>query len=133
MIEKAMNQPVQGEIEVSAQVLEVIAGIATQEVTGVYAATKSFSEDFLKHFANHEYRRGIELSVEDNEFIIDIYVNIYYGVPVPDLARRIQQHVREQVYYMTEIELKEVNVHFAKIIPETLKLDDIVDDEELYD
>lgn len=129
MIEKNMIQTVQGEIEVSAQVLEVIAGIATHEVSGVYAAPKSFSDDFLKHFANHEYRRGIHLSLEDGEFILDIYVNIYYGVNVPDLARRIQYHVREQIYNMTEIELSEVNVHIAKIIPETLALDDIYDEE----
>lgn len=133
MVEQSKRQPIQGEIEVSAQVLEVIAGIATHEVSGVYSAQKSFSEDLLKYFANHEYRRGIELTIKEGQFIFDIYVNIYYGVNVPDLARRVQCHVREQVYNMTEIEIDEINIHIVKIVPEVLELEDIIDDEELLD
>lgn len=128
-MEANKRSEVLGEIEVSAQVLEVIAGIATSEVPGVHENFKSFSNDFLNYSPNREYRRGMNLTIEDGKFIVDAYVNIYYGVNVPEIAHKIQKNVRDQIYFMTEIEIEEVNVHIVKIIPEKMKLEDFLDED----
>ena len=49
-----------------------------------------------------------------------------YGVNVPKVAKEIQKNVKDQVYYMTEVELDEVNVHILGIVPDQTTAIDVL-------
>ncbi|MDO5741995.1 MAG: Asp23/Gls24 family envelope stress response protein, partial [Vagococcus sp.] len=59
------------------------------------------------------------------------YLN--YGVSVPKVALSMQEKVKEQVLFMTDLELKEVNIHVVGVIPEKMvnpTLDELLQLEE---
>ncbi|WP_018659845.1 Asp23/Gls24 family envelope stress response protein [Allofustis seminis] len=122
------SKAVYGNIEISQEVLEVIAGKATHDVAGVYGTQKSFSNEVLNYFNNKEFRRGVQLTKsETGELVLDIYVNLDYGVKVSEVALAIQKNVRDQIYFMTNIHINEINVHIVGIVSVKTELADILE------
>lgn len=126
MIETSDRNNPLGEIKVSAEVLEVIVGIATLEVEGVYGMKTGFSSDLRTMFGRNEHSRGVALDADELGTAVDVYCYFKYGVNVPKVAKEIQLNVKEQVYYMTEVELEEVNVHIVGIVPEQTAAIDVL-------
>lgn len=118
MIETSSRNNPLGEIKVSADVLEVIIGIATLEVEGVYGMRKNFSSDLRSMLGRDDHSKGVALDVDELGTSVDVYCYFNYGANVPKVAKEIQMNVKEQVYYMTDVELEEVNVHIVGVIPE---------------
>lgn len=114
-----------GEIEVAPEVLEVIAGIAANEVDGVYAMQGKFTKKMKNIFGKTNHKKGVHLNSEEDGLKLDIYCYFKFGVNVPDVAKTIQQRVREQVLHMTEISLAEVNIHIADIVPEKTTIQEL--------
>lgn len=126
MIETSSKNNPLGEIKVSADVLEVIIGIATLEVDGVYGMQKNLSSDIRSMFGRSDFSKGVSLSVNEWGSAVDVYCYFKYGVNVPKVARDIQINVNDQVYHMTDVEIDEVNVHIVGIIPEQLATIDVL-------
>lgn len=114
-----------GEIEVAPEVVEVVAGIAANEVDGVYAMQGKFSQSMKNVFGKPNHKKGVHLNADEDGLKLDIYCYFKFGVNVPDVAKTIQQRVREQVLHMTEITLAEVNIHIADIVPEKTTIQEL--------
>lgn len=126
MIETSDRNNPLGEIKVSAEVLEVIIGIATLECDGVYGMKKDFSSDLRTMLGRNEHSRGVSLEADELGTSVDVYCYFKYGVNVPKVAKEIQKNVKDQVYYMTEVELGEVNVHILGIVPDQTTAIDVL-------
>lgn len=107
-----------GEIEVAPEVLEVIAGIAANEVDGVYAMQGKLAAGVSELFGRVNHKKGVHLSADEEQLKVDIYCYFKYGVNVPKVAREMQKKIKDQVYHMTDIQLSEVNIHIVGIVPE---------------
>ncbi len=118
MIETSNKNNPLGEIKVSAEVLEVIIGIASLEVDGVYGMRANLSSDIRTMLGRNEHSKGVSLNTNEYGTLVDVYCYFNYGVNVPKVAKEIQENVKDQVYYMTDVELDEVNVHIVGIVPE---------------
>lgn len=116
-----------GEIEVAPEVLEVIAGIAANQVEGVYAMQGKLASGVSELFGKVDHKKGVHLSTDDNGLIVDVYCYLKYGAQVPKVAAEIQRSIKEQVDHMTDIDLAEVNIHIAGIVPEKSALADLLD------
>ncbi|MCC5889649.1 MAG: Asp23/Gls24 family envelope stress response protein [Alkalibacterium sp.] len=116
-----------GEIEVAPEVIEVIAGIAANEVDGVYAMQGKFTRNMKNVFGKTNHKKGIHLVTDEDGLKVEIYCYFNFGVNVPEVAKTIQQRVREQVLHMTDIELAEVNIHIADIVPEKTTIQELFD------
>lgn len=103
-----------GDIVISPRVLEVITGIATAKVDGVYSLqNKAVTDGFSKTALG----KGVYLQTsEDGTVTADIYVSLQYGVSVPQVAMAIQQAVKSAVYDMAEVIISEVNIHVTGIV-----------------
>lgn len=126
MIETSDRNNPLGEIKVSAEVLEVIIGIATFECDGVYGMKKGFSSEFRTMLGQNDHSRGVSLEADELGTSVDVYCYFKYGVNVPKVAKEIQKNVKDQVYYMTEVELDEVNVHILGIVPDQTTAIDVL-------
>lgn len=113
------KSPAQGEelgrIHLAPEVLEVIIGIATNEVEGVAMTKGNFADDVVEKFGKTVHGKGVKTVWQDDELAIDIYCVIEYGYVVPKVAQEIQEQVRQTIYHMTSLETKEVNVHITGI------------------
>ena len=121
-----------GESEVAQEVIEVISGIAASKVSGVYAMRGKLSSGVSELFGRVDHKKGVHLTSDEEGLKVDVYCYLNYGVSVPKVALELQQKVREQLIQMTDIELKEVNIHVVGIVPEKSDLKDLFsfDDED---
>ncbi|KRN29664.1 hypothetical protein IV38_GL000551 [Lactobacillus selangorensis] len=128
-----------GKIEIAPEVLEIILGIAAEQVDGVYQMRGSLANNINAWLGRTNRGKGVTLTTDDNgELSADVYVYLNYGVAVPKVALDMQQSLQQQLLYMTDLKLKNVNVHVVGVVPEKtvpvnpedLFKDDDEDDEE---
>ncbi|MGX7198949.1 Asp23/Gls24 family envelope stress response protein [Enterococcus nangangensis] len=124
-----------GDIIIAPEVIEVIIGIAASKVEGVYGMQGSFSENVAALFDRKAARhaKGVYLKIEEQGIIVDIYCYLNYGVSVPKVALDMQEKVKQQVLFMTDIHLAEVNVHVVAVVPEKVEIPALEDLMELED
>ena len=91
-----------GCIHISEDVLATIAGGAAAEAEGSLATKKSNA-------------RGVRVAVDEDGAVIDLYVMIRYGYPIPEVAEKIQNAVSTAVESMTGFAAKAVNVHVGGV------------------
>ncbi|WP_179395604.1 Asp23/Gls24 family envelope stress response protein [Lacticaseibacillus absianus] len=114
----------QGTIEIVPEVLEVILGIAAVSVDGVYQMRGSLTSSINEWFGRANHGKGVALTVDGERLTADVYVYLDYGVAVPKVALAMQETLREQLLFMTDLTLDEVNVHVVGVVPEkTAKID----------
>lgn len=108
----------QGTIEIVPEVLEVILGIAASQVDGVYQMRGTLGSSINAWFGRANHGKGVSVTVADDKITADVYVYLDYGVSVPKVALAMQEQLREQLLFMTDLTLDEVNVHVVGVIPE---------------
>lgn len=96
-----------GCIHISEDVLATISAGAAAEVEGV--------NGLMNLAAKKTAARGVRLSVADNAAVIDLYVMVRYGYPIPEVAEKIQNAVASAVEAMTGFAVKSVNVHVGGV------------------
>ena len=119
-----------GEIVIAPEVIEVIIGIAASKVDGVYAMRGDLASNVTELFGRAAHAKGVYLKNDDDGLKVALYCYLNYGVAVPKVALDMQEKVRQQVLYMTDIELAEVNIHVVGVIPEKLATPNL---DELFD
>lgn len=107
-----------GEIVIAPEVIEVIIGIAASKVDGVHRMQANFVTNITELLGGSVHGKGVQLEVTDEGIKVDIYSYLKYGVSVPKVAMEIQSRVKQQVLFMTDLELAEVNVHVVAVVPE---------------
>ncbi|HLQ39334.1 MAG TPA: Asp23/Gls24 family envelope stress response protein [Tetragenococcus sp.] len=118
-----------GDIVIAPEVIEVIIGIAASKVEGVYRMQGNLVNNVTEFLGRSAYGKGVRLEMDEEAIKVDIYTYIKYGISVPEVAMNIQKRVKQQVLFMTDIELSEVNVHVVAVVPE--KTDEL-DIEKLF-
>ena len=118
-----------GEIVIAPEVIEVISGIAASKVDGVYRMQGTFANNVTELLGRSAYGKGVRLEMDETGIKVDIYTYMKYGVSVPKVAMEMQKRVKEQVLFMTDVDLSEVNVHVVAVVPEKAEQLDL---EELF-
>lgn len=110
-----------GEINITTQVLETIAAKAASEVEGVHKLHASLQNEVGEFFGMNPSRVGAKVKRQGSDIHIDVEVHLQYGYSVPEVAVKVQQRVKEQILFMTDLVVQEVNVHVVTIETETAK------------
>ena len=110
-IKKENNEQENG-IEISNDVIAVIAGVAVSEVQGVASMSGSFAGGISEVLSGKKnLAKGIKVEKADNIAKIDVNIIVEYGSRIPDVAFEIQNRVKKAVEGMTGFKVEEVNVH----------------------
>jgi uncharacterized alkaline shock family protein YloU len=123
-------QPTLGRIEIAPEVIEIILGIAARKVDGVYQMRGTLTSSINALFGRQNQGKGVKISVNDDQITADVYAYLNYGVAVPQVALKMQTTIREQLLFMTDLELAAVNIHVVGIVPE--KMENVVDPDNLF-
>jgi uncharacterized alkaline shock family protein YloU len=99
-----------GKVEISPEVIEVIASIAASDVEGVAAMRGSFASGVVERFGKKSHGKGVKVELTDSGISIDVYVSMKYGVSIPDVAQQIQDYIRQALLDMTALEATDINV-----------------------
>lgn len=99
-------------IQISNDVVAVIAGVAVSEVPGVAGMAGGFAGGITEVFSGKKnLAKGIKVEVSDTKAKIDVNIIVEYGSRIPDVAFEIQNRVKKAVESMTGLNVEEVNVH----------------------
>lgn len=117
---EATNQDANVEIatnlNISEDVISIIAGLAASEVEGIAGMTLGFVDGINQILgSNKKYSKGVKISLEGRKVTIDLYVNVKYGVRIPDIAWAAQNAVKSAVENMTGLEVSNVNINVQGI------------------
>ena len=99
-------------IQISNDVIAVIAGVAVSEVQGVASMARSFAGGITEVLSGKKnLAKGIKVDKENENVKIDVNIIVEYGTRIPDIAFEIQNRVKTSVETMTGLKVEEVNVH----------------------
>jgi len=110
-------------IQISNDVIAVIAGVAVSEVAGVAGMAGGFAGGITEVFSGKKnLAKGIKVDATETEAKIDVNIIVEYGTRIPDVAFEIQNRVKKAVENMTGLKVEEVNVHVQGVNTESKKV-----------
>ena len=118
-------------IEISNDVIAVIAGVAVSEVQGVSSMAGGFAGGISEVLSGKKnLAKGIKVDKEENKVKIDVNIIVEYGTRIPDVAFEIQNRVKTSVENMTGLKVEEVNVHVQGVNTNTVSKEETEQNEE---
>lgn len=101
-----------GRIEVSTTAIASLASQAVLECYGVVGmATKDLARGIVEILQPASHRRGVEVRINEDRIVIDLYVVIEYGTRIGVVARNIQSVVKYTVERALGVPVTAINVH----------------------
>lgn len=109
-------------IQISNDVIAVIAGVAVSEVPGVAGMVGRFAGGITEAFSGKKnLAKGIKVETTENQAKIDVNIIVEYGSRIPDVAFEIQKRVKKAVEEMTGLKVEEVNIHVQGVNTDIIK------------
>ncbi|MBR7926604.1 Asp23/Gls24 family envelope stress response protein [Aerococcaceae bacterium zg-ZUI334] len=112
-----------GEINITTTVLETIAAKAATKVEGIYNTNSSFQKISGSFFSLEREKIGAKVRRNETSISIDLDIQVKYGYSVPEVAMQVQSRVKEQILFMTDLVIDEVNVHVLSIETDNAQAD----------
>lgn len=117
--EEVVEQPnveIATNLNISEDVIGIIAGLAASEVEGIAGMTLGFVDGINQILgSNKKYSKGVKIELDGKKVTVDLYVNVTYGVKIPDVAWAAQNAVKSAVETMTGLEVSAVNINVQGI------------------
>jgi uncharacterized alkaline shock family protein YloU len=113
-----------GRIEVSPT---AIASIASQAVLNSYGVVGMASKSLvggLAQIIQPDSKRGVEVKLEGDQIIIDLYVVIEYGTRISAVAHNVMSSVKFSVEKVLGLPVSQVNVHVQGLRVSDLEIGD---------
>ncbi|CAM3120870.1 Asp23/Gls24 family envelope stress response protein [Paenibacillus lupini] len=104
-----------GTIQIAPEVIEVIAGLATVEVSGVAGMSGGFAGGIAELLGRKNLSKGVKVEVGQREAAVDVSIIVEYGNRIPEIASEIQRNVKRSIEMMTGLNVIEVNVHIHDV------------------
>ena len=102
-----------GDVYISEEVLEMIAGAAALEVEGVSGlAGGSVSDQIL---GRKKLSKGISILWESDNITIDVAIQINYGSIIPEVAKKVQEAIIANVEATSGMQVAAVNVRVGGV------------------
>ena len=109
-------------IQISDEVVAVIAGMTVAEVSGVAEMAGGFAGGISEVFSGKKnMAKGIKVEINDKSVVIDVNIIVEYGSRIPDVAFDIQKRIKASVENMTGLNVEQVNVHVQGVSTKILK------------
>ena len=116
------NVEIDTNLNISEEVIGIIAGLAAAEVEGIAGMSLGFVDGINQILGgNKKYTKGVKISLDGKKVNIDLFVNVHYGIRIPDVAWAAQNAVKSAVENMTGLEVVAVNINVQGIIFEKEK------------
>jgi uncharacterized alkaline shock family protein YloU len=100
-----------GTIQIAPEVIAVIAGLATVEVSGVAGMSGGIAGGIAELLGRKNLAKGVKVEVGQKEAAVDVSIVVEYGYRIPEVASEIQRSVKRSIETMTGLSVVEVNVH----------------------
>ena len=103
-----------GKVEIDRDILLSIINLATKEINGVESLTNE--ELPLLTRITKKKSEGVMIKFDANGTLnVDVYIRVYIGNSVPDIAYRVQENIKNSLNSMVGIKPGKINVHVSGV------------------
>ncbi|MDR0862659.1 MAG: Asp23/Gls24 family envelope stress response protein [Oscillospiraceae bacterium] len=103
-----------GSVNISEEVIAVIAGSAAAEVDGVAALYPPIPREGGT-IGRRAFAKSARITIDDRNVIIDVYLTASLGAAINEVGAEVQRAVANAVESATGLAVLAVNVHIAGI------------------
>jgi uncharacterized alkaline shock family protein YloU len=107
--------PVPGTVTIAPEVLVTIAQLTTLDIEGVQDMSVDWTREVNRFFGKERVGDGVQIKVEGDQVVVDLYVIVEHDVNMLQLGRAIQQQVTRAIEEMVGMEVRAVNVHIEDV------------------
>lgn len=101
-----------GKIALSEEVIATVAGVATTECCGIVGmASRKLKDGIAEILGRENLSRGVEVVIDNDRLLINLYVIVAYGTRIADVARKVIEKVKSAVQEATGLEVYKVSVY----------------------
>lgn len=100
-----------GSVHIANDVVEIIAGIAAAEVSGVAGMSGGLVGGITELLGKRSLSKGVKVDVADGVATLDLYLAVAFGARIPEVANHVQNRVKQAVEAMTGLLVRQVNIH----------------------
>lgn len=100
-----------GKVYCGKNIMLSIINLSAKEISGVSSLCTNFGSRFKRLFSSN-YFEGVKVSYNKNKnLIIDLYLNVFFGYSVADVAYRVQENVKNGISNMISAKIESINIH----------------------
>lgn len=110
-----IKEDAMGEITVAEEVVAIIAGIASTEVSGVSSMAGNITNELVAKLGMKNLSKGVRVEMVENSVTVMVSIIVDYQASVPEVSRKVQEKVKTSIENMTGLNVAEVNVKIAGI------------------
>ena len=100
-----------GKVYCGKNIMLSIINLSAKEISGVASLCPDFASKFKRLFSSN-YFEGVKVSyTQKKDLIIDIYLKVFFGYSVADVAYRVQENVKNGISNMISAKIDSINIH----------------------
>lgn len=115
VIEKGVPETESDSVRIAAEVIGILAGIATSEVPGIAGMSGGLVGGIAEKLGRKDLAKGIRVYQEGNKVKLDVNIIVEYGEKISEVAKKLRQTVRNSVEQTTGLNVVAINVHVLGI------------------
>ncbi len=112
---KIKEKGIHGDVKIADDVIAIIAALAATEVSGVARMYGNITNELVSKLGMKKLSKGVSVKIEKDAIIVDLAIELEYGVSVPEISSKVQDRVKTAIENMTGLKVKEVNVRVAGV------------------
>lgn len=105
-----------GSVNISSDVISIVASLAAREVEGVSKISVGITGDITEILGMKNLAKGVDIEINENNVSINLSLGLEYGFKIREVALKVQENVKEAVETMTGLIVEEVNINIQEII-----------------
>lgn len=104
-----------GQVQIADEVVAIIAALAATEVDGVEKMSGNITNGIINKLGMKSLSKGVKVQVVEGKVLVDLTLELKYGVSLPKVCRNVQERVKSAIETMTGLTVEEVNVKISGI------------------
>ncbi len=101
-----------GWVEISENAIATLASLSALQSYGVIGmAARSIADGISELLHREELGKGVQVHLDENGLIIELYIIVAYGVRIPEVAHNVMERVKWNLEKTTGLTIKEINVN----------------------
>ena len=104
-----------GTVTIAPEVLVTISQLTTQDIPGVHEMSVDWTREVNRFFGNERVGDGVQVQVEGNKVLVDLYIVVSHDIDMLQLGKTIQAEVTRAIEEMVGMDVRAVNVHIEDV------------------